>query len=283
MTPQQHPFDPGPVSEPFTALAASYPGMEVYDPQRFRVEWGPIFHRGRLDGNARILVLGQDPGQHESVARRCLVGEAGQRVQGFLAKLGIDHSYVAINAFLYSVYGQPGHGELDELLTKTGPDRQAWLDALLLDSQVTAVVGFGAIARQAYQRWQATPHGAGFTGHFEPLRHPTFPDATARPGTPEYRAAMAAMLAEWSAGLTRLDAALGPERDTPRALVPYGDQLLDTDRAGIPERDLPAGTPPWMRSLKHWANRIGDTPDTKRATIQVTIPTSERPWTASSS
>jgi uracil-DNA glycosylase len=108
----------------------------VYDPQRFRVEWGPIFHRGRLDGTARILVLGRDPGQHEPAARRCLVGEAGQRVQGFLAKLGIDHFYVAINAFLYSVCGQPTHSELDKLLTAAGPDRHAWLDALLLGSGV---------------------------------------------------------------------------------------------------------------------------------------------------
>ena len=29
---------------------------------------------------------GQDPGQHENVLRRILVGEAGRRVQGFLAK-----------------------------------------------------------------------------------------------------------------------------------------------------------------------------------------------------
>jgi hypothetical protein len=243
------------------------------------VEWGPIFHRGRLDGTARILVLGQDPGQHESAARRCLVGEAGQRVQGFLAKLGIDHSYVAVNAFLYSVYGQPAPGELDGLLTVTAPARHAWLDALLVDSRVRAVVSFGAIARQAIQRWRATPSGAGFGGHVEPLRHPTFPDATARPGTPEYQQAMADMLREWNTGLTRLAAALGPDRDTPRPLVPYGEQLLDTDRTPIPERDMPAGTPPWMRSLHPWAARVGDTPDTKRATLQITIPTGERPWT----
>jgi len=31
------------------------------------------------------------------------VGEAGQRVQGFLSRLGIDRSYVMVNAFLYSV------------------------------------------------------------------------------------------------------------------------------------------------------------------------------------
>jgi hypothetical protein len=85
-------------------------------------------------------------------------------------------------------------------------------------------------------------------------------------------------LREWNTGLTHLDAVLGPDRDTPRPLVPYGDQLLDTDRAPIPERDMPAGTPPWMRSLHQWATRIGDTPDTKRATLQITIPTGERPW-----
>ena len=52
-----HPFDPGPVEEPFASLARNYPGPETYDPQRFRVEWGPIFHRGRLDGTATVLGL----------------------------------------------------------------------------------------------------------------------------------------------------------------------------------------------------------------------------------
>ena len=66
---------------------------------------GPIFHRGRLDGSARVLVIGQDPAQHETIVRRILVGEAGRRLQGFLAKLGVTRSYVLINTFLYSVYG----------------------------------------------------------------------------------------------------------------------------------------------------------------------------------
>src|SRR5262249_36675853 len=72
----------------------------------FRVEWGPIFYRGRLDGSARILCIGQDPAQNEDIVRRILIGVAGHRVQGFLAKLGIDRSYVMLNAFLYSVYNQ---------------------------------------------------------------------------------------------------------------------------------------------------------------------------------
>src|ERR671916_300875 len=106
-----HEFDPGPTRAKFRKLLEDYPGAEAYPPELFRVEWGPVFHRGRLDGSARVLVIGQDPGQHESIGRRCMVGEAGQRVQGFLRKLGISRSYVVVNAFLYSVFGQPTAAE----------------------------------------------------------------------------------------------------------------------------------------------------------------------------
>ena len=100
-------FDGG-YRRPYASLVYEYPGEDVYPPDSFRTEWGPIFHRGRLDGSARVLVIGQDPATHETICRRILVGEAGQRMQGLLAKLGITRSYVLINAFLYSVYGQGG-------------------------------------------------------------------------------------------------------------------------------------------------------------------------------
>src|SRR5688572_9740660 len=134
----QHPFDSGYGNEPFLTLASGYPESDVYPSSQFRVEWGPIFHRGRLDGSARVLVIGQDPAQHESVIRRILVGEAGRRVQGFLAKLGITHSYVFINAYLYSVYGSV------RAKTRRAPPllayRNRWLDALLLDRKVEGVL-----------------------------------------------------------------------------------------------------------------------------------------------
>jgi uracil-DNA glycosylase len=75
-----HPFDPGYVAEPFLTLCGNYHEARVYPPEQFRLEWGPIFHRGRLDGSARVLVIGQDPAQHETVVRRILVGEAWRRV-----------------------------------------------------------------------------------------------------------------------------------------------------------------------------------------------------------
>src|ERR1700733_216973 len=105
-----HQYDPGPVGEPYASLVASYPGSDVYPPDSFRVEWGPLFHRGRLDGSARLLVIGRDPGQCGAGLRRILVGEAGHRTQGLMAKLGFTRSYLLVNTFLYSVYGQAGGG-----------------------------------------------------------------------------------------------------------------------------------------------------------------------------
>src|SRR3954465_3536419 len=133
-----HPFDPGPVKEPFAALARDYPGADAYPPELFRVEWGPIFHRGRLDGSAKVLIVGQDPGQHESIAHRILVGEAGQRVQGLLAKLGIERSYVMVNAYLYSVYGQQA-GEKYEADATIAAYRNRGLAALPVGPQAPPV------------------------------------------------------------------------------------------------------------------------------------------------
>jgi len=73
-------FDPGYHKEPYLSLCSNYPLQDIYPQSEFRIEWGPIFHRGRLDGTSRILVIGQDPAQHETIVRRILVGEAGRRI-----------------------------------------------------------------------------------------------------------------------------------------------------------------------------------------------------------
>ncbi len=56
-----HAFDPGYADEPFHSLVRDYPDATAYPTKDFRVEWGPVFHRGRLDGSARVLLIGQDP------------------------------------------------------------------------------------------------------------------------------------------------------------------------------------------------------------------------------
>lgn len=277
-----HPFDPGPVTEPFASLATDYPGAEAYPPELFRVEWGPIFHRGRLDGSARVLIVGQDPGQHESMGRRCMVGEAGLRAQGFLTRLGITRSYAIVNTYLYSVYGQPSPGEVRAVEAGIAPYRNRWLDALLLHTQVEAVIAFGGLAHAAFEAWRGPADRPRAAVAYVPLYHPTYPEGSGEPG------AMKKMLDQWNAAIPVLREALSAT-DTEPDMTPYGHELLPGDRTAIPEADLPAGSPPWMRSLQAWASRedllAPDAPqrekdEAKRATVVVRIPPGERPWKA---
>ena len=205
-----HPFDPGYIAEPFLSLCAEYPDSTVYPSDQFRVEWGPIFHRGRLDGSARVLVIGQDPAQHESVLRRILVGEAGFRAQGLLAKLGVTSSYVFINTFLYSVYGS--------VKAKTRKDpglidyRNRWLKALLVGSNVEAVVALGQAADEAWRFWKATPEGQSTNVAYQAVTHPTQPESSSNGDKTKLAAATKKLLQNWNAALQALVAARAAPR-----------------------------------------------------------------------
>src|SRR5215208_818566 len=95
-------FDAGPPRE-FAEVFTRLPNYEPYR-EHFWYDWGPIFYRGRLDGTARVLCIASDPGPTERIGGRSLIGNAGQRVQGFLAKLGIDKSYLLLNAWAYALH-----------------------------------------------------------------------------------------------------------------------------------------------------------------------------------
>jgi hypothetical protein len=268
-------FDPGYSRRPYSRLVADYPGEDVYPSDSFRVEWGPVFHRGRLNGTARVLVIGQDPATHESIVRRILVGEAGQRVQGFLRRLGIDRSYVFVNAFLYSVYGQGGGTRhvSDEGIVAY---RHRWLDALAAGNQLDAIVSLGQLADQSYQTWKATPKGGACTAAYAAIRHPTYPESASRSGQLTKAEAMARLTASWNEALTLLHPLV--EQDVPTPLELYGAALGPTDVAAIPEFDMPPGLPAWMRALDAWAVRVGTDAQLKRATITVTVPRRARTW-----
>jgi 5-methylthioadenosine/S-adenosylhomocysteine deaminase len=263
-------YDVGYATQPFKALCESYPGEDVYPASDFRVEWGPIFHRGRLDGSAVILLLGQDPAAHESLVRRILVGVAGQRVQGFLRKLGITRSYVMINTFVYSVYGQGG-GERHRNDPKIAAYRHRWLDALLRNTQVEAVVALGSLAESAWQQYRATPAGAALDVTFVRLTHPTFPESSAGKNPAKLKQATKTMLAGWNVGLAKLFNAL-TRRDVVTPLVPYGEAFAPGDTAEIPALDYPAGLPDWMRSDRAWAARTGASAAIRRRTVTVAVP-----------
>jgi len=267
-----HAFDPGPVAEPFRTLAQEYPSAEVYPADAFRVEWGPIFHRGRLDGSARVLVIGQDPAASEDVVRRILVGAAGHRVQGFLAKLGIDTSYVMVNTFLYSVYGQQG-GERHKDDQAIVDYRNRWIDGILGGGGIEAVVALGALADHAWTQYLRHPGAAAGAARlpYAHITHPTQPESSSGGDPRRLADATSRMLAGWNAALQQLHPQIA-HPDARRPLVLYGDAFADGDLAEIPELDVPAGLPAWMRSPAAWAQRTGTTAAQKRATITVTIP-----------
>jgi uracil-DNA glycosylase len=260
-------FCPGYTVSPFDSLAAEYPDEAAYPYADFRTEWGPIFHRGRLDGSARVLVIGQDPGQHENVLRRILCGEAGRRAQGFLAKLGITRSYVLINSLLYSVYGDKGAKYVSKPPVRDYRNR--WIGAILAPGKIEAVVTFGAMAKKAWASYTDT-NGVPSGVEVASLTHPTFPES--KGGTKAEKAANTKkMLKEWNQALVTLGPKIAhPDQAT--TMSPYGDAFTEGDKADIPSSDLPAGIPSWMYDDDGWAARKGATAAEKRRTIVVTVP-----------
>jgi hypothetical protein len=233
------------------------------------VEWGPVFHRGRLDGSARVLVIGQDPAQHETVIRRILVGEAGRRLQGFLAKVGITTSYVLINTFLYSVYGSA------KAATRRDPRliayRNRWLDALLVNTKVEAVVTLGTLAAEAWEFWKSTPAGMASSLTHAAITHPTQPESFSKNDKSKLAAATTKLLQNWNAGLQTLSPAV-THPDDARPLVLYGSAWADGDRLPMIEADFPGGLPAWMHEQDGWARRVGKDEVAKRRNITITIP-----------
>jgi hypothetical protein len=213
----------------WSAFLASAP-LATYraNPTEFRLDFGPVYYRGRLDGTARVLLVGQDPAANELVGHRALVGASGQRVQGLLERIGVRRDYLMVNTFLYPVYGQ-FFGRL-AALSQAGPIlefRNALFDRIAAENALEAVVTIGAAARDAVDRW---PEAAG---RFR--RHVTHPSALDNVAT----------LADWNAAVTALRAVVAPEVGVPPLEAPYGDDWTAADHTPIPRRDLPFGVPDW--------------------------------------
>jgi hypothetical protein len=117
-------FDPGPSPE-LAKLFDRVPGPPIK--RDFWFDWGPVFYCGRLDGSARVLCVASDPGPTERIAGRSLVGNAGQRVQGLLTKLGLMRSYVCLNAWAYALHPNKAQAERAKL---GNPAQQQWRNEL---------------------------------------------------------------------------------------------------------------------------------------------------------
>lgn len=221
-------FDPGPPEE----LAEHLATLPEYAPEHrllFWYDWGPVFYRGRLDRSARFLGIASDPGPTERVVGRTLVGDAGQRVQGFLRKVGLTRSYVLVNAFAYAVH--PSASSKARALL-ADPAHLAWRNHLydaLVGPDLQVIVAFGENAQAALHQWQTAPPQVPT---FE-VPHPSAHDT-------------ADLLAKWRAAIPGIRQVVTPDPDGDNTEASYGDQLAESDYARIPPADLPFGLPDWV-------------------------------------
>jgi uracil-DNA glycosylase len=194
----------------------------------FWYDWGPVFYRGRLNGSARLFCVASDPGPTERLAGRNLVGDAGQRVQGFLTKLGLTRSYVCLNAHVYALHpGQASKGT--RVLNE--PAILSWRNELYdaaKSKNTQAIVAFGTQAQQAVALWS----GKGSLPVFN-IPHPSSRDVTK-------------LLDTWRAAVESLRAIVTPDADGDPTVPNYGTAFTEADYAPIPKRDLPFGFPSWI-------------------------------------
>jgi 5-methylthioadenosine/S-adenosylhomocysteine deaminase len=219
-------FDAGPPRD-FAEIFARPPNYEPYK-EHFWYDWGPIFYRGRLDGTARVLCVASDPGPTERVAMRTLVGDAGQRVQGFLAKIGLTRSYICLNAFIYALHPS-SFWEGREILRD--PEHLEWRNELfdkVKGPNLQAIVAFGAQAQDAVDLWDGKD-----TLPVLEVPHPSSRDPQK-------------LLDAWRQAVVRLREIVTPDPEADPSPPNYGSQFREEDYSRIPPGNLPFGVPDWF-------------------------------------
>jgi uracil-DNA glycosylase len=187
-----------------------------------------VFYRGRLDGSARVLCIASDPGATERIAARTLVGDAGQRVQGFLRKLGLTRSYLCLNAYSYALI--PSHASDGDALLDD-PVHKKWRNRVFTAAhtpKTQAIIAFGEQAQRAVALWT----GKGTTPVFE-LPHPSSHDETK-------------LATQWRQAVIDLRGIVTPDGDGETGVANYGAALVESDYTPIPRRDLPYGVPAFL-------------------------------------
>jgi uracil-DNA glycosylase len=219
-------YDPGPPP----ALAAHFAALPSYADERdlFWYDWGPVFYRGRLDKSARVLAIASDPGPTERIACRTLVGDAGQRVQGFLSKLGLTSSYVLVNAFPYALHPSRARDALPLLADEEHKNWENQLFELVSGPALAAIVAFGGNAREALEQWDNAPDIPTFT-----IPHPSSRNTRD-------------LLDRWRAAVTELRAVVTPDAGQDNNARNYGTRFTEADYTRIPASDLPFGLPDWF-------------------------------------
>ena len=154
--------DPGPTdASGWAALFGETPnyrglGKAVVGREAFRWHHGPMFYRGRLDGSAKVLIVGQEGAQDESLSHRSFTGGTGARMQHMLRFLGLDRSYLFLNSFIYPIFGQYTQDLRPLAQDPRSPiaiHRNRVFDKAVIDGDIRLVVAVGTAAKESVASW----------------------------------------------------------------------------------------------------------------------------------
>jgi uracil-DNA glycosylase len=252
--------DPGPTTASgWAALFADTPnyrglGRAVLGREAFRWHHGPMFFRGRLDGSAKVVLVGQEGAQDESLSHRSFTGGTGARMQHFLRHVGLDRSYLFLNSFVYPIFGQ-----YSDMLRRIAQDlrspitqhRNRILDKAVVDGDVRLVVAVGRAAKESIATWVRAHGGSADPNQLHDATLGSLPSRVRLVGVVHPGSASGGSTGAIRADFQRacnvvrdlLDADPGwlpADPGVPRNL----DAAYQYRSAAIPHRDFPFGTCP---------------------------------------
>ncbi len=170
-------YDPGPPrNRRWPRLFAETPnyrglGKAMTGREEFRWHFGPMFYRGRLgDHQVKVLVVGQEGAQDESLSHRAFTGGTGGRMQNLLNHLGITRSYLFLNTFVYPIFGQYDGDNRELAQHPDSPIRQhreALFDYVVARNDLRLAIAVGTAAKESLASWLESHGGSADPRHLD--------------------------------------------------------------------------------------------------------------------
>lgn len=252
-------YDPGPPrNRSWPRLFAATPnyraiGVDLLGREAFRWHFGPMFYRGRLrDGQVKVLVIGQEGAQDESLSHRSFTGGTGGRMQYLLKHIGITRSYLFLNTFVYPIFGQYNDSLrplAQDLRSPIVAHRHDILDYTLARNDVRLIIAVGRAAKETVATWIKANGGSAQPANLHRA------DATSvspnlkvvgvlHPGGAARGGSVGAIIADFKSAIRRIERWNAAEPgwlpiDPDGLRLPAGDYRYRS--APIPFRDLPFG------------------------------------------